>query len=117
MIQFDTTGVPDEVIHELCKGAHMKDVLHQKRAIEAQKQAQAAAGVQRPTMLGQPCMSIDADVYYSWVKREGPQFWTEKSNRDYFRRHFPETRIIVEKNMNKVGWTPTDRKFTKNYGS
>jgi hypothetical protein len=40
--------------------------------------------------LGQCVLEVDTQVYNYWVAREGKEFWREKANWKYFRRHFDE---------------------------
>lgn len=40
--------------------------------------------------LGQCVLEVDSQVYNYWVQREGKEFWRDKGNINYFKRHFDE---------------------------
>lgn len=67
-----------------------------RRAYEAQQNQRAAQAFARqfPVRtvdgIGQCVLEVDTQVYNYWVSREGKDFWKDKGNINYFKRHFDE---------------------------
>lgn len=56
---------------------------------------------------------VDEAVYQHWIDREGPQFWADKSNRNFMLKRHPELRVRSVSDKPSVfvsGYTVNDRR-------
>jgi hypothetical protein len=84
----DERRLLDELYADLYRGEHAKAVLAEaetRRVIEWQSQVQ-----HRPVEgLGQTIARVPLEAFLYWQAREGPDFWHQESNVDYFKRLNP----------------------------
>jgi hypothetical protein len=116
-IPIEFHGISEEVIHELKRGAVAKDALAKIEAEKRQALLGRAAGEHHPTdELGQPKYVIDPVVYQGWMRSHGIDFWRDRSNWEWFARHFSDCKIKVVPRCRGVGFGEGNKRFQKNYG-
>jgi len=49
-------------------------------------------------------LSLDPEVYFYWIQKEGPQFWRDKKNRKWIAERFPQTKVKSGGTKAQVGW-------------
>ncbi len=117
IIPLEFVGIPEEVIHELRQGAFAKDAMAAIEAEKNQRRLPGIVGEHHPVNdLGQPTLAIDPIVYQAWLRKEGRGFWNDKANHRWLARNFPETKVRVIPNSNRVGWLPPHPRYSKSYG-
>lgn len=103
----------DDVAREL---AAMRQADTDRVAAKAYaRQALLARELPEATHLAGGCLvaQVDEGVYQHWVDRYGAQFFSDKSNRDYFLKRHPECRVRSRaKNASVLftGYTVNDRR-------
>ncbi len=78
------------VAEELQRGWQADKVL---AAVEAAKVKQVNDRIEHCTVegLGQHVMDVPADAYFAWKRHLGDGCWGDRSFRDWFKKHNPET--------------------------
>ena len=77
------------MLKEVKVGWEMRKNVAQARQREAQRLSREFPA-RSIDGLGQPILEVAPEVYNYWIRREGKEFWKEKSNLRYFRRHHDE---------------------------
>ena len=49
-------------------------------------------------------LSLDPEVYFHWIKKEGTQFWRDKKNRKWIAERYPQTKVKSGGTKTQVGW-------------
>lgn len=111
-------GVDPQVVDELVKGRHAREVLELKKLKETYSGMSASPEGEHRSCegLGRPIMSIPPLAFHYWGQRLGYDCWSDKQFRNEYLRDNPGARVTTSGGTRvQVGFSGNKR-FVKSYG-
>jgi len=108
-MKIDLEGVEAGVVEEFLRGRHVKEVLAAQQAMVNQQALNAQSRLEHRSVegLGAPTMTMDATAFHYWRRREGPQFYKDRTWRRYAREAGMQF-IRAKGTRVQVGWRAED---------
>lgn len=103
-----------ELEKELRRGWH-------RNAVQAQVEAKSNAALnsidhKSVDGLGRLRMRVPADAFHYWGQRLGYECWSDESFLKEYERDNPEVKVKSIGTKLSVGYTPSEKRFSKSYG-
>lgn len=116
-LEIDMSEMPPGVVEEFRKGRVARDVMTLKNqpAIQAGIAREFQTDNRSIPVLGRLRMAVSADAFHYWGQRLGYECWRDPQFLREFERDNPAVRVKCGGTRMQVGYTPTNKKFSKSY--